>query len=173
MVGLLTADLCHTDEEKSAVEIELKETRAQLACEKQALDDLKRLDQEELSKDEERLQLMYESSIEGLERSIRTVKERVNEKREEQRVLDLRLDEQTRRMNEMLIELEQAENRRRIDENKIFQNELQVAGEIKQELERLNKEVRKCEQTYKKKIDEVFAKREALKVLRKIIKRIF
>ena len=85
------------------------------------LDDLRRLDAEELSNDEERVQLMCESSINGLENEIRVAKERVGERREEQRVLDARLDEQSRAMAQLLVELEQAENQRRIDENKIFQ----------------------------------------------------
>lgn len=45
--------------------------------------------------------------------------------------------------------------------------ELQVASEIKNDIERVNKEMRKCELVYKKRIDEVFAKREALKVTKK------
>ena len=124
--GLLTADVCHTDEEKSAVEIELGETRAELTALCKSLVDLKQLDQEELSNEEERLQLMCESSIEGLEGAIRAAKERVAAQREEQRVLDARLDEQSRAMAQLLVELEQAENQRRIDENKIFQCKLSI-----------------------------------------------
>lgn len=158
------ADVCHTDEEKSAVEIELSETRAELACANQLLADVKRLDQEELSKEEERVQLMCESSIEGLECAMRAVKERVNEKRELQKSLDTRLDEHSRQMGQLLVELEHAENKRRIDENKIFQCELQCAAEFKNEIERLTKELRRCEFAFKKRIDEVFEKRETLKV---------
>lgn len=46
-----------------------------------------------------------------------------------------------------------------------YKGELQVASEIKNEIDRVNKEMRKCELAYKKRIDEVFVKREALKVL--------
>lgn len=119
--SLLTADVCHTDEEKSAVEIELSETRGELARMLDSLAHLKRLDQEELNNEEERLQLMCESSVTGLEREISSAKQRVIEKREEQRVLDTQLDEYSRLMSQLLVELEQAENQRRIDENKIFQ----------------------------------------------------
>lgn len=119
--GLLTADVCHTDEEKSAVEIELSETRGELERLVQSLEDLRRFDAEELGNEEERVQLMCESSIEGLDRAICSAKERVTERREEQRLLDTQLDEYSRQMAQLLVELEQAENQRRIDENKIFQ----------------------------------------------------
>lgn len=56
------------------------------------------------------------------------------------------------------------ENKRLIEENKIFLKELQIANEIKTEFEKLNQQLNKLDSFYRRKIDENLIKKENLKV---------
>lgn len=56
------------------------------------------------------------------------------------------------------------ENKRLIEENKIFQKEIQVANEIKGEFEKLSNQMKKIESAYQKKFDDLLFKKESIKV---------
>ncbi len=56
------------------------------------------------------------------------------------------------------------ENKRLIEENKIFQKEIQIANQIKVEFDKLNNQIKKLESNYQRKLDDIFLKKEKIKV---------
>ncbi|CAF0917996.1 unnamed protein product, partial [Brachionus calyciflorus] len=129
----------------------------------QGLEELKKHDLEEIKHDEERINLLYESSTKYLIDSIQNLNQSIIYKKTELKNLQLDAQTQNKKMNQLLAELEVMENKRLIEENKIFLKELQIANEIKTDFEKLTNQITKLESFYRRKIDETLIKKENLK----------
>lgn len=65
------------------------------------------------------------------------------------------------------------ENKRLVEENKIFHKELQIANEAKNETDKLKSQMAKLDAFYKRKIDENLIKKEDIKVNECFDRRLF
>ena len=65
------------------------------------------------------------------------------------------------------------ENKRLVEENKIFHKELQIANDSKNETDKLKSQMAKLDAFYKRKIDENLIKKEDIKVILDFVNIIF
>ncbi len=57
------------------------------------------------------------------------------------------------------------ENRRLIEDNRIFNEELKMANEFKIEFDRVNVQLKKCEAAYRKKMTEIAREKNMIQVI--------
>ncbi len=134
-----------------------------IQSENEAFEELKRQDEEEIRQEEERIDLLVNSSIAHLKELIERKRDQIQDEQRVVRTLKTKAESSAKQLNELLAELEILENERLIKENKLFHEEIRIANEAKLEYEKLANQKAKLDSFYSRKVDQVRLKRETLK----------
>lgn len=118
------------------------------------LEALKEQDNSEIKQDDERLQILIESSAKNMLTLIQQKRNEINTDQSQLKILNNELTANSKTLNSLLNELEVLESKRLIEENRLFSSELKMANEFKSENDKLNFKLRKLEENLHKKLSQ-------------------
>ena len=128
------------------------------------LEALKEQDDSEIKQDEERLQILIESSAKNMFTLIQQKRSVLNADQGQLKILNNELATNSKTLNSLLNELEVLESKRLIEENRLFSSELKMANEFKAENDKLNLKLRKLEENLHKKLSQNVNAKNLIKV---------
>ena len=124
----------------------------------------KKQDDLEIKQDEERLQILIESSAKNMFTLIQQKRNELTADQSQLKLLNIELATNSKTLNSLLNELEVLESKRLIEENRLFSSELKMANEFKAENDKLNLKRRKLEENLHKKLTQNVNAKNFIKV---------